>query len=151
MIFEKLDFTTNNKMIQTRPKTPVFSNLLFYRKSIKHNIFVRGNERSSRFADFPYENYRVLFSVQHRMQNLDTLTQEFKHKFQVSDELSQKSRYVRAYTPNEKVIAANDNRTIFKNEQRCRSGVSTRKIYKKALQKTNKEFTSEEIVGWINE
>jgi hypothetical protein len=154
MIFERLDFTTNNKIFQSRPKTPSSSSILNLKKNKR---FEDLRQKSSRLPknkeylveevrNFPPAYFHFKNRIAHLFELVDSVIESKEHKDEKVGKIN-KERYRRLYTPNEK--SGSKLRGRSSQEFRSRNGVGLRRIAKKKIEKN--DSLNEKIAGWTED
>lgn len=145
MIFEKLNFFDNSKLFQVRAKTPSLCRSFCLRRQIRKKSVGQQVGRMSEGKRTSKENTRNLEKISKKIDGLSRLPDVLKEKNHVFERTEVKTRYVRAYTPNELIL----NSINYCNDVRSSAKITPRKVYKRLLEKTSKEIRFEGLNGWM--
>lgn len=150
MIFEKLEFASNNKYLLTRARTPSISRSVHFRYSMRKKTLAKHLESFQEQKEtITKENMKNLKSFPDKIRKINYLPNVLQEKMTILKEDNAKTRYVRAYTPNEEMLDAMIE-TINKREPKLSCKLTPRKAYRRLTDKASREINLEGLVGWID-
>jgi hypothetical protein len=148
MIFELLDFSTNNRSLPQRPKTPSLLQTVNYSMRRHKNILVRTTERLPQPKAILRRDHRelskLLFGLPDKFSQLTSFQETLFKATQVDSEIN-RGRYKRQYVPSE-ICEERKNKSSSKQKIRFRTKGFGRRIISGLPE--NYETKIEKISGW---